>query len=64
MQTQVKSQKVEDTHLELRTRSKLGWTKKFKEKQEFSSLGQARCRRFRLTELPIFPGYWAAGGGE
>ena len=19
---------------------------------------------FRLTELPIFPGYWAAGGGE
>ena len=38
-------------------------TNKFRDKkQEFS--WDEHAVEFRLTELPIFPGYWAAGGGE
>ena len=38
-------------------------TKKIRvKKQEFS--WDEHAVEFRLTELPIFPGYWAAGGGE
>ena len=34
----------------------------FRDRQGFS--WDDHAVEFRLTELPIFPGYWAAGGGE
>ena len=36
--------------------------KLFRDRQGFS--WDEHAVEFRLTELPIFPGYWAAGGGE
>ena len=38
-------------------------TKKFRDKKQGFSWDE-HAVDFRLTELPIFPGYWAAGGGK